>query len=388
MTSLAKLGIITECRYVRGDDGQVYAVGALTYDVLKSYLAFAGEVLVFARVRHEARPSGELASGEGVQFIELPWYGGGVEFLTNVAKIAKILRRNLRLCDALVIRVPSQTGLLAGLYWARTRRPWVVEVMGCARDSFVHHGSKVGRVLGPSIFHATRTLVRQAPAVVYVTERFLQDRYPTSGLTLACSDIRTRPAVIKERHAIARPVTLGLIGQVEGRVKGIDTAIEALSLMRSGKGETLRILGRGDPSALQSLARRLGVGDRVSFDGTRTSGSGVYEWLNELDLYLQPSRTEGLPRATIEAILTGVPVIASDVGGLPELVPSEALHEPGNAQAMAELLDRFVGDADWRSSLTAETYRRAESFDPIRLSARWRAFMEAALCTGVSTRSE
>ena len=62
------------------------------------------------------------------------------------------------------------------------------------------------------------------------------------------------------------------------------------------------------------------------------------KWLDGLDIYIQPSFQEGLPRALVEAMSRGLPALGSSVGGIPELLPSYCLHEPGDSSKLAELL--------------------------------------------------
>jgi glycosyltransferase involved in cell wall biosynthesis len=99
---------------------------------------------------------------------------------------------------------------------------------------------------------------------------------------------------------------------------------------------SFRVLGDGDSARWQQLAAKLGIGGIVSFEGVLPSGSAVHEWLDSIDIYVQPSFQEGLPRATIEAMSRGCPTLGSTAGGIPELLDQECLHRPGQAAEQAE----------------------------------------------------
>lgn len=98
--------------------------------------------------------------------------------------------------------------------------------------------------------------------------------------------------------------------------KGIDTAIRALSLLPANV--VLVVLGAGpERERLRELAEALVVADRVFLPG-RVPDVGA--WLRRAHAYVQPSRWEGFGLAVLEAMVSGLPVVATDVSSLPELV--------------------------------------------------------------------
>ncbi|GAB3976194.1 glycosyltransferase family 4 protein [Plantactinospora veratri] len=72
---------------------------------------------------------------------------------------------------------------------------------------------------------------------------------------------------------------------------------------------------------LERLATDLGVRRQVHFTGTISAATEVRRQLDAADLFVMPSRTEGLPKALIEAMARGLPAVATSVGGIPELLP-------------------------------------------------------------------
>jgi glycosyltransferase involved in cell wall biosynthesis len=87
-------------------------------------------------------------------------------------------------------------------------------------------------------------------------------------------------------------------------------------------------LGDGDKDFYLKIAERYGIKDKVFFDGLLPSGKPVYDWLDGIDIYLQPSLQEGLPRATIEALSRACPIVGSYAGGIPELISNDLLSSP------------------------------------------------------------
>lgn len=101
-------------------------------------------------------------------------------------------------------------------------------------------------------------------------------------------------------------------------------------------------MGDGEPARYKKLAEELSVSELVHFDGVKSTSDEVYQWLDEIDYYMQPSRTEGLPRALIEAMARGLPAIGSDRGGIPELLQNNCVFDISDSAGLATLMERFI----------------------------------------------
>ncbi len=138
----------------------------------------------------------------------------------------------------------------------------------------------------------------------------------------------------------------GIVGRVS-EVKGIVHALRALTSSEMPPQVRLDVIGTGPLlDALQDEARALGVADRVRFHGFQRD---ILDWIAHLDALLMPSLHEGLPYTLLEAMSLGVPVIASRVGGLAEVLRQEQtglLVEVGDAAGLADALARLAGDPE------------------------------------------
>ena len=130
---------------------------------------------------------------------------------------------------------------------------------------------------------------------------------------------------------------------------------------------------------------RHGLADRVIFDGTLPAGEPVRQWLDGIDIYLQPSLREGLPRALIEAMSRACPAVASNVAGIPELLPQEFMHTPGDVARLAELVER-VAVPSIRADMATRNWKRAQDFTLPRLEKIrgefWGAFRDSVKAAG------
>jgi glycosyltransferase involved in cell wall biosynthesis len=148
-------------------------------------------------------------------------------------------------------------------------------------------------------------------------------------------------------------------------VKGVDVLIEAWAKVVSMHPRGTLLLAGDGPlhESLDEQARRLGVADAIRFLGYR---SDVESLLHAADICVVPSRSEGLSLAAIEAMATGLPVVASQVGGIPEVVEdgrTGILVEAENPAALAGAITRVLGDTTLRTRLAASARGAAQAYD-------------------------
>jgi len=132
----------------------------------------------------------------------------------------------------------------------------------------------------------------------------------------------------------------------------------------------------GDGIYRESLARQaaaLGIAERVIFSGL-LSEEDVRRRLDESDLFVLPSRAEGLPRAMIEAMARGVACIGSRVGGIPELLDADCLVAPGDEEGLALAITDMLMHPNRRHRIAQRGYAKAKEFHASVLGERRRRF--------------
>jgi glycosyltransferase involved in cell wall biosynthesis len=163
-------------------------------------------------------------------------------------------------------------------------------------------------------------------------------------------------------------------------VKGHGVLLEAVArLAGEGVDVAATLVGDGPRRAeLEALARDLGVADRVRFTG-RVGQDDIRRFYAEADVFCLPSFAEGLPVVLLEAIAAGVPVVASRITGIPELVEhgtSGVLVPPGRPDRLADALRDLSSDPDRRRALAVAARRRvSEEFDVAACAERLREVM-------------
>jgi glycosyltransferase involved in cell wall biosynthesis len=184
--------------------------------------------------------------------------------------------------------------------------------------------------------------------------------------------------LITERHTIlnlgpqsqaeARRVAFGFAARLE-KGKGPLRFVEAMAeVNRDGRLGIARIAGIG-PQLLQVKARvrDLELGDACEFVGHYSEPWGRAAFMNSLDVFVLPSLAEGTPNSIIEAMAHGVPVIASEVGGISDMIGEDAgiRVPPGDTGALAEAMLRLAKDPELRRQMgTAAAERYQKLFSP------------------------
>jgi glycosyltransferase involved in cell wall biosynthesis len=219
---------------------------------------------------------------------------------------------------------------------------------------------------GPWDTASPELLCRTADAVACVSERArssLQAILP-SPRTIALTRHIVRPSegerTLDQTAESSAPPRLVCVARLEPH-KGIEFLLRAFAILTELRPDArLTIAGDGaDRRKLERLARELGLTGNVAFLGN-TSREQVGRILDEADVAVLPSLTEGLPVSLLEALARGIPVVASRVGGIPELVQDRVnglLVPPADSAALAGALKLLVSDPTLRLQL-AQSARR------------------------------
>jgi glycosyltransferase involved in cell wall biosynthesis len=217
-----------------------------------------------------------------------------------------------------------------------------------------------------------RALLPKADRLVVMSKRHQRD-FSEAGervrvihnaiLTIPTEKSRIELGSIRQRGA---PL-VGAIGRLSPE-KGVDVLIEAVSLMPSGSVSVV-LAGDGPArEALEQQATALGIRSDIHFLGTVEDVGSLYR---QLDLVVLPSRSEGLPNVLLEALSADVPVVATAVGAVPEvLVEEEAgrVVPPGDPRSLAEA----IGDALAHGRSASARNARAAAAERFSLEKRIR----------------
>jgi glycogen synthase len=246
------------------------------------------------------------------------------------------------------------------------------------------------------LYHETvaRATLRHADRVVVQSEveaRFLRGlavpehrlvRIPT-GISL--DDLSPMP-----RTASGTPVRFLTVGRLDTEQKGLTTLVRAAAALPPSVPIAVQFIGEdwGGLGEIRALAARLGVAERISVR-TSVPRSSLLEAYREADVFVLPSRFESFPRALLEAMAAALPVVATRVGGVPEMVAegqNALLVPPDDPAGLAAALRTLAQDERMRDRFGRESRRLAGAYDWSNILPRYLALFEE-LHSGGRTRS-
>lgn len=266
--------------------------------------------------------------------------------------------------DAVLVR----NGLLGCFAAKYAKKLGKVLISYCGADPYefkMTEGTLSGKLIAYYWRYYEKRKMKLANYAHYCTQE-LYNRYPCMCPYLICSNvsIKANQEVVDKRLKRIRQTNgsfkIGLIGQFRNNDnKGILTAIKALGLL--GNQYQLEIIGEGNPARYQKEINKLSQGNQVYFLGYLSDREQINAWLDDIDIYAQPSLSEGLPRATIEAMSRGCPVIASSVCGLIDLLPDDYLINPKDYRTLAEKI-KWLSNSEQMKKVAEQNYYKALEF--------------------------
>jgi glycosyltransferase involved in cell wall biosynthesis len=222
---------------------------------------------------------------------------------------------------------------------------------------------RMGRARGLTFGAAERIAAKWAGGIVCVSEyeRDLALRWGIAGpekLQVIHNGVRDVAASLRAAPA-SRPVRIVSVARMEPP-KDYRTLLEALSSLRADDWELELVGGGPQEQSARELAAALGIGGRVRWAGYQPDPSAL---LARAQIFVLSSLSEGFPRSILEAMRAGLPVVASDVGGVCEAVVNGAngyLVPKQKPAALARGLEKLLKDDSERQRLGAAARRTYE----------------------------
>ena len=362
------------CRY----NNDIYS-NKFSLETLNRYTNIFGKITIIARVKDVSNIDGVgLCSRANIKF----------EFMNSISSLKsffgerKIVRNKMKNIllkhDSLISRVPSQLGYVAAELAKNNNIKFGLEVVGCTRDAHFYHSSLFAKIYSFYAYYKMKSIVKSSYYSLYVTERFLQLRYPAntnamvtnvSNVELLDPDEQLLESRIKRINKKNKIKIFGSIGSLATNYKGIHLAIKALSLCSFDY--EYRILGEGVyVSKYKKLAKDLNISKKIKFEGIIGEREKLFNWIDDLDVYLQPSLTEGLPRTLIEAMSRACPSIGSDAGGIPELLSNEVIFKSKDYIVLKKIILKLVDNTSLLELYAIKNFKKAKEYRKENLDSR------------------
>jgi glycosyltransferase involved in cell wall biosynthesis len=307
--------------------------------------------------RGRPTPLVEAARGAGIPLSIVP------EAFPGDPRTLLAFAASVRAAGAHVIQTHGyKANVLGAMVAPWLRRRWIAFLHGETAENWKVRG----------YYRLERLAVRRADRVVAVSHQMAAN---LAGAGMSRAAVRVIHNASLSEPASARPPrgagsgAIGVVARLSPE-KGVDVALRVHAIVvRRHPQARLVVAGEGpEATRLRQLADELGIARAVEWLGYQDDLAGVY---GRLDALLLPSRSEGLPNAALEALAHGVPVVASNVGGIPEVVTdgsSGFLTPPEDVAGLAVAVERVLADSALRERLAA--YGKADVRARFSLDAR------------------
>lgn len=372
---------------MRKYNNDFFSTGGLSNEVFQRYLEKDDEIYVYTRVKNITDKENKLIQVNGNNVICKPSniYHKPIDYYIKKRKLRQEVNARLTNIDFCIIRLQSMLGSIVLEEVKKKNIPYIIEMVACPWDSLWNYGGIKAKLFAPIIYMKTKKQVKDAKNVIYVSEKFLQERYPTKGNQISCSNVniqKVKDEVLNNRiqkieHMKDRSkFRIGLVGSLNVNFKGHSTAIKALSLLKQKYDVELHFLGAGDKNKWIPFIKKCNVEENVFFDGVLPSGEPVYKWMDELDIFLIPSLQEGLPRALIEAMSRGCPAIGVKTGGIPELLDERYVCKRKDYKSIAKKISELLEDKDIMIDQAEKNFHKAQNYTKDILNERRKNFFK------------
>lgn len=340
-----------------------------TFSIAKELVRLGHSVDVLT-ARDGGRPETELL--DGVRVVRVPTWRRGRHELGLLGAASYVLfaffklRALLRATDYDLAHFffALPTGVLAPYWRKRTGKPYVVSLRGSdvpGYDSTDRALQFLHRLLKPM----TRRILAGAAHVVANSaslRALALESFPDIEVGVITNGVDTSLFKPRAQRAAANgPVKALAVARLVAR-KGLESALEALALEPCSRLR-LDVVGEGPLAQdLDGHARRLGLNGRLAFRGA-LQDEALQAAYRDADFFVLPSLTESFSMSLLEAMASGLPVVASDVGGIPELVDDRQngiLVPPADPQKLAAALAAMAESMELRNACSAANRRRIE----------------------------
>jgi len=253
----------------------------------------------------------------------------------------------------------------------------IVHVHGYVEEEF----SEILPLLRPLWSYLYRTCLKRADLTIFVSRRLLErtlkkgiplkravvimpginlQRFSPQGLKYKKLELLQQAELASDQKT---PIIVAHIATIRPFIKGQDVTIKAASIIVKNLPRVFFIfVGKGNQKALKQIAETSGVSKNVGFLGERRD---IPEILRSVDIVVNPSRFEGLPLTLLEAMACGKPIIATDVGGVKDLINHEInglLIRPSETE-LAKAIFEMIENENLKKRLSKMARQKAEGYD-------------------------
>lgn len=382
-----ELLVAADSLFFKTPDGKYWCKTIYGYDFWLRYLAAFDDVVIVSRTKPASHSEIEgylRVDGPNVRVLELPFMRGMKQYITNYFSFNKAAKQAVENAECALIRLPSVSASMILKYYKLKGKPYAIEVVADPFDAYA--SNKIAQILYTK---KLKEAALQANGASYVTKYYLQSKYPSYSRLYGETDEHFESyfstidlpesyfSLPRTFNADKRQFTIvHTANSINNDMKGHEVLIKVLKKIREKQYDVKVIfIGDGDKrNYYEQMSRDLGVEKYVTFTGLLPSAKKVREILLKGDIFIFPTKAEGLPRAVIEAMAVGLPVLSTPVNGIPELLDDEYMFDPMDVNGFANKLVSLFNNLPELENMSENNIRKATEYTSDKLSVRRNEF--------------
>lgn len=274
-------------------------------------------------------------------------------------------------------------GASSNSFWRKRVFIYTAKFLGKKVVYHIHGGG----FMSFSIAHreAVAKVLRKVDVVVALSrswKQFFEYEFHSSNVVVI-PNIIAYPQFIPRSISFAKVRVEALFLGLLDRNKGVFNILEMINQHQEElRGKfLLHIGGNGKTEEVKRLIAKYGIGDIVQFEGW-VKGEKKIELLSRSDFYLLPSYKEGLPISILEAMSYRLPIVASPVGGIPEIVEDGVngfLVQPGDNDNLYQVVSRLIENSLQRKSMGERSWEKVQPYLPSAVESKLMAVYSSLL---------
>jgi len=319
-----------------------YYLTSKAYSIYKHYSDAFGEVVLCSRF---------------IEITNLESSMVKVNFIRDIIQIKSLnsaliglydkdIENKIRNCDLVIGRLPSIIAIRSCKIAEKVNKSYLVELMCDSWASYWNHGVS-GKVIAPYMYLSTKSITYNANYAIYVTEKYLQKHYPCKNQSINASNVTineisndiliNRLKKIKNKDN-CKELAIMTSADIDLSSKGQRFVVRSMGKLKAiGITVTYYLAGNGNQQHLLHEAVKAKVENQIVFLGWLTQEE-IFSQIDKVDIYIQPSLQEGLPRAVIEAMSRGCPCIGTNIAGTPELLDKDCIVETASSNDIVRVI--------------------------------------------------
>ena len=295
-------------------------------------------------------------------------------------KTSRAVKECLNSADLVIMRLPSLISFKVYRLIRKSPKKYLAEVVGCAWDAYWNHGF-VGKLIALPMYILTKKIVKEADYCIYVTNDFLQRRYPNNNFSVGISDVDIESVDKPKKYDSfdSNNFTIMTAAALNVKYKGQRYVIRAMKELKKKHNidTTYYLAGKGSDYQLKKLSKKLKLEKNVIFLGM-LSRRKIDEYMRKIDFYIQPSLQEGLPRSVVEAMSHGAVCFGTRIAGIPELLSEKQLFDKKSVKSIVNTILNAVKNDNF-DEISEQNINKAKEFLSSELDIRRRRFYKKIL---------